>query len=96
MKDEAGEGFDRLVAVKQLRPGGDQDERTVIAVVRSWMNHPILTKLTRALPSEAGSRTAALEHLVPQTHPCSHRFLFQRRARRCLANFTLRVAREYP
>ncbi|KAG8913893.1 hypothetical protein FRC00_001328 [Tulasnella sp. 408] len=32
MKDEAGEGFDRLVAVKQLRPGGDQDERTVIAV----------------------------------------------------------------
>ncbi|KAG9020266.1 hypothetical protein FS837_008385, partial [Tulasnella sp. UAMH 9824] len=32
LKDEKGEGFDRLVAVKQLRPGGDQDERTVTAV----------------------------------------------------------------
>lgn len=34
LKDETVEGCDRLVAVKQLRPGGSEDERTIIAVVR--------------------------------------------------------------
>lgn len=51
LKDEAVEGCDRLVAVKQLRPGGSEDERTIIAVVRFCFD-----KMIRALTQIFSSR----------------------------------------